>query len=126
MRGDLSGIPGRYSKKVSSCEYGGAQQQRMRNSLVPLFSRVCHAPGGMRTASPGRIWLVSPSITILPCPLRDEVDLLGDAVVVPLGRLLHLEGRLRKALNLRVVELADRRAVLRHERLDSVDRRQLH
>ena len=35
-----------YAKNVSSWEYGGAQQQRMRSSLVPLFSSVCHAPAG--------------------------------------------------------------------------------
>src|SRR5665213_205771 len=62
----------------------------------------------------------------LALPLEHEVDLLGDAVVVALGRLLDLERRLGKALHVRVMELANRRAILRHERLDGLDRGDLH
>src|SRR5262249_62247395 len=49
--------------------------------------------------------------------LEDEVDLLGRAVVVALGRLVGLERRLGEALLGSVVELADRRAGLRREGL---------
>ena len=55
-------------KNVSSCEYGGTHMQRMRSSLVPSFSSVCQAPGGMRTASPGRTLRVSPSTSSEPAP----------------------------------------------------------
>src|SRR3954451_13523069 len=58
--------------------------------------------------------------------LQDEVDLLGRAVVVPLRRLARLERRLRKTLELGVVQLADRRAVLRRERLRPVHRLHVH
>src|SRR6185437_4531747 len=57
---------------------------------------------------------------------QHEVDLLARAVVVALGRLARLERRLREALALRVVELADRRAVLRRERLRPVHRLHVH
>ena len=50
----------------------GAQQQRMRSSLVPLFSSVCQAPAGMRIASPGRTIRVSPSTSIRPEPFRTK------------------------------------------------------
>src|SRR5436305_106466 len=60
--------PRRYSKNVSSSEYGGEHMQRMVSSLVPLFSSVCHARGGMRTASPGRTSTLSPSISSSPEP----------------------------------------------------------
>src|SRR5438128_8037537 len=58
--------------------------------------------------------------------LEDEVDLLGRAVVMPLRRLIRLERRLREALHLGAVQLADRGAVLRHEGLDTLDRLELH
>src|SRR6476661_2308706 len=58
--------------------------------------------------------------------LHDEVDLLGGAVVVALGRLARLERRLRETLKLGVVQLADRRAVLRRERLRPVHRLYVH
>src|SRR3954454_20173324 len=54
-------------------------------------------------------------------PFRDEVDLLGSLVVVPFRGLRRLERGLGEALRRRPVELADRRAVLRRERLGSVE-----
>src|SRR5438105_5301003 len=58
--------------------------------------------------------------------LRDEVDLLGAPVVVALGRLSGLERGLGEALRRGVVQLADRRAVLRRERLGAVEALQVH
>src|SRR3954465_898007 len=60
------------------------------------------------------------------CPLRDEVDLLGQAVVMAFRGLTGLESRLREALHGRVVQLPDRRAVLRREGLDVVEALQVH
>src|SRR3954469_14919498 len=60
------------------------------------------------------------------CPLRDEVDLLGQAVVMAFRGLTGLESRLREALHGRVVQLPDRRAVLRREGLDAVEALQIH
>ena len=122
MRGVVTAMRRSYSKNVSSCEYGGAQQQRIRSSLVPLFSSDARRPAGMSTASPGRTCASRRRPPSGPA-LEDEVDLLARAVVVALGRLLGLERRLGEALHGGVVELADRRAVLRDERLDAVDRR---
>ena len=50
--------------------------------------------------------------------LEHDVDLFALAVIVPLGCLPRLERRLRKTLGFRVMELPDRRAVFRRERLD--------
>src|SRR6266496_413003 len=58
--------------------------------------------------------------------LQHEIDFLGDAVVVPLRRLRGLERGLGETLHLRVVQLPDRRAVLRREGRGSVDRGDLH
>src|SRR5206468_11248534 len=58
--------------------------------------------------------------------LRDEVDLLGAAVVVAFRRLIGLERRLREALQGRVVQLPDRRAILRREGLDMIEALQIH
>ena len=55
-----------YSKKVSSCAYGGAQQQRNRREEVAVIW--CQAPAGIRTASPGATSRDSPSISIVPVP----------------------------------------------------------
>src|SRR3954468_4297818 len=58
--------------------------------------------------------------------LEHEVDLLRHPVVMTLRRLVRLERRLGEALRRGVVELADRRAVLRDEELDAGDRSNLH
>src|SRR5580765_987803 len=50
--------------------------------------------------------------------LEHDVDLFAATVIVPLGCLPRLERRLRKTLEARVVELPNRRAVFRRERLD--------
>src|SRR5437762_7806010 len=58
--------------------------------------------------------------------LQDEVDLLGRAVVVARRGLARLERRLGEALELRVMQLANRRAVLRREGLRPVHRLDAH
>src|SRR5579884_576033 len=58
--------------------------------------------------------------------LRDEVDLLGTPVVVAVGRLGRLERGLGEALRGRVVQLADRRAVLRGKRLGALEVPEVH
>src|SRR5438270_1014714 len=58
--------------------------------------------------------------------LQDDVDLLGRTVIVALRRLTRLERRLRKALKVRVVQLTDRRAVLRREGLRPIRRPHVH
>src|ERR1700745_3661359 len=58
--------------------------------------------------------------------LRDEVELLASLVVVAPGRLAGLQRGFRKALRGRVVQLPDRGAVLRRERLDAVEAPQVH
>ena len=55
-----------HAKYVSSCEYGGAQQQRNRSgSSASIW---CQAPAGIKMASPTVTSRVSPSISILPLP----------------------------------------------------------
>src|SRR4051812_42260496 len=67
------------------------------------------------------------SVDLLPAgALEHEVDLLRDSVVVTLRRFVRLERRLGEALRRSVVELADRRAVLRDEELDAGDGSDLH
>src|SRR5262249_14802960 len=58
--------------------------------------------------------------------LRDEVDLLGPSVIVALRLLLGLEECFREALLCRVMQLADRRAVLRSEGLRAVEALHVH
>src|SRR6266849_426577 len=62
----------------------------------------------------------------LALTLEHEVDLFADAVIVALGRLPRLERRLGEALYVRLLQLADRRPVLRHERLHALDRPDVH
>ena len=100
----------------------------MQRSCAPSAPATssCHAPGGMSTASPARTSRDSPSTSSVPTPSGDEVDLLGRRVVVALCPLRGLERCLGERLDARVVQLADRRAVLRREGIDGGERAELH
>ena len=100
----------------------------MQSSRAPSgpATSSCQAPGGIRTASPARDLARLAVDLEHAAALDDEVDLLRPRVVVALGRLARLERRLGEGLGGRVVELADRRAVLRRERLGVGEGSQLH
>ena len=84
--------------------------------------RVCQAPAGISTASPGATSLLAVDLH-QPAAVEEEVDLFGDTVVVPFRRLAGGERRLGEALvahqrgRREPEQLTYRRAVLRRERL---------
>ena len=63
----------------------GRSSRGSAGSAVPVARIWCQAPGGIAMASPASTSAASPSTSITPRAVEDEVDLLAVAVVVALG-----------------------------------------
>jgi hypothetical protein len=111
---------------VSSCEYAGAQQQRSLSGASADAHSLCRTPGAITTHV-----ALDAGEPHAAAALREEVDLLRDAVVVLVGRASGGDGGLGETLVDGVAaggagDLADLRAVEGDERLDAVEARYLH
>ena len=120
----------RYSKYVSSCCRAG----RSSRGSAALRRRARRSRARRRAGSrlPRRAELGVHAVQLHVCPaLEDEVDLLGDRVIVALGAAPGGQARLGQALQDRAAgrqaeQLADRRAVLRRERRRGGERACFH